>query len=89
MHPIEFKEQNCVFAKDQPQYLPLPCHKTEDGEVISCWNFTFMERLKILFGKPLWLSMLTFNSPLQPQRPSIDYPFNEQENDSTIETSRS
>lgn len=75
MYPVEFKEQNCVIAKDQPQYLPLPCHKTEEGQVISCWKFTFRERLKNFIWKSLWLSILTFNSPLQPQRPSIDHPF--------------
>lgn len=24
MRPIEFKGQNIIFAKDQPEYLPLP-----------------------------------------------------------------
>ena len=72
MYPIEFKEQNWIFAKDQPQYLSLPCYKSEDGEVISCWKLTFKERLKVLFGKPIWLSMLTFNKPLQPQKLSVD-----------------
>jgi len=75
MKPIPFKEQNRTWAEKQPEYLPLPTHTTEKGEVVSCWQFTFRERLKILFGKPLWLHILTFNSPLQPQRPSVDSPF--------------
>jgi hypothetical protein len=24
MTPVEFKGQNAIFAKDQPEYLPLP-----------------------------------------------------------------
>jgi len=78
MKPIEFKEQNCVFAENQPEYLPLPVHKTEDGQVISCWRLTWKERFKVLFGGKMWLSMLTFNKPLQPQLPSISSPFEEE-----------
>lgn len=75
MHPIPFPEQNCVYAKDQPEYLPLPAHRAADGEVISCWKFTWWERIKILFFGKLWLRQLTFNSPLQPQRPQVERPF--------------
>ena len=75
MKPIEFQEQNCVYAKDQPEYLPLPAHKTEDGVVISCWALTLRERFKILFSGKIWWSILTFNNPIHPQRPSIDSPF--------------
>lgn len=75
MKPIEFKEQNCVFAKDQPEYLPLPCHKTEGGMVISCWKLSVWERFKILFTGKLWMIVLTFHKPLQPQLPKIDKPF--------------
>jgi hypothetical protein len=31
MKPIEFKEKNVVFAKDQPQYQPLPALKTKES----------------------------------------------------------
>ena len=75
MKPIEFPEQNCVIAKDQKPYLPLPAHRTEDGKIISCWRFTFWERIKMLFGNKLWIWNWTFNSPLQPQCPTLDYPF--------------
>jgi len=73
--PIEFPEQNCVYAKDQPEYLPLPVHKTPDGMVISCWALTWRERLKVAFTGRMWWSVLTFNHPLQPQLPSVDRPF--------------
>lgn len=68
MKPIEFKEQNVVYAKDQPEYLPLPAHKVDSpqGEVISCWKLSFTERIRILFSGILWVSLLSFNKPLTP-----------------------
>ena len=80
MKPIEFPEQNCVYAKDQPEYLPLPVHKTEDGMVISCWALTWRERLRVLLTGKMWWSVLTFNHPLQPQLPSVDRPFTDTAN---------
>ena len=76
MIPIDFPEKNCVYAKDQPEYLPLPVFKEEDGRVWSCWKLTLRERIKIFFTKKLWLSNLTFNQPLQPLLPMVDSPFN-------------
>lgn len=75
MKPIEFKEQNCVYAKDQPEYIPLPVHKTEDGMVISCWSLTWRERIKLLFTGKMWWMVMTFNAPLQPVKPDITSPF--------------
>jgi len=68
MKPIKFKEQNCTYAEDQPEYLPLPAFKNDstEAEVISCWKLSFKERIKILFTGKLWVSLLTFNKPLTP-----------------------
>jgi len=68
MKPIEFKEQNVVFAKDQPEYMPLPAFKNNSpqGEVVSCWKLSFKERLKLLFTGKLWVCLLSFNKPLTP-----------------------
>ena len=68
MNPIEFKEQNVVFAKDQPEYQPLPAFRNNSpqGEVISCWKLSFRERLRILFTGKLWVSLCSFNKPLTP-----------------------
>jgi hypothetical protein len=63
-----------IFAKDQPQYRPLPAIVTSDGYVTTRWKFTFRERLRILFGGSLYLQQLTFNDPLQPQLPSTKEP---------------
>jgi len=68
MKPIEFKEQNAIFAKNQPQYRPLPALKLNngDGDVISCWKLTVPERLKVLFTGKIWVGEKTFNEPLTP-----------------------
>jgi hypothetical protein len=68
MKPLEFPEQNIVYAKDQPEYIPLPGHKVADerGEFIFCMGLTFRERLRLLFTGKLWCSLLTFNKPLTP-----------------------
>ena len=64
MKPVKFKEANMTYAENQPEYLPLPVHKTKEGEVISCWKLSLMERLRVLFAGNVWLSSL---KPLQPQ----------------------
>lgn len=68
MKPIEFKEQNVVYAKNQKEYLPLPAFKasTPEGEVVSCWKLSFIERIRILFTGVLWSSLMSFNKPLTP-----------------------
>jgi len=68
MRPIEFKEQNCIFAKDQSEYLPLPALKldTERGDIVFCSYLTFRERIRVLFTGRIWVNLLSFNRPLTP-----------------------
>ena len=68
MKPIKFKEQNCTYAENQPEYLPLPAFKSDkpDGQVISCWSLSFSERIRILFTGKLWVSLMMFHKPLTP-----------------------
>ena len=68
MKPTEFKHQNIVYAKDQPDYTPLPALRldSKNGEVISCWKMSLKERLIVLFTGRVWLSLLSFNKPLPP-----------------------
>ena len=68
MKPIKFPEQNCTYAENQSEYLPLPAHKVDntEGEVISCWHLSFIERLRILFNGKLWVCLLSFHKPLTP-----------------------
>lgn len=72
MKPTEFAGQNVIFAKDQPQYLPLPAHRDKDGMVTSCWQLSFIERLQVFFSGKVWLRQLTFNNPLQPIKVSTE-----------------
>ena len=74
MRAIEFPEANTIFAKNQPQYLQLPAHRSNDGTVTTCYKLTWRERVAILFGGELWLQLLTFNKPLQAQRITIEKP---------------
>lgn len=70
MKAIEFKEQNVVFAENHPEYTPLPALviKTEDGSnpVVSCWNLSLSERIRVLFIGKIWVSLLSFSNPLTP-----------------------
>lgn len=68
MKPVEFKHQNIVFAKDQPEYQPLPALKIDSsmGEVVSCWKLSFWERIRVLFLGRVWMSLASFNRPLTP-----------------------
>jgi len=72
MKPIEFKGQNTIAAKDQPQYKSLPLYKatTIQGECISCWKLSFSERIRLLFTGKIWISMMTFNKPIMPIYPT-------------------
>ena len=68
-----------VFAKDQPEYEPLPVFKFDDGAVLSRWRLTFWERLRVLWFGDVYLWQLTFNRPLQPvmleaKRPDLESP---------------
>jgi len=68
MRAIEFEGQNVVFAKDQPEYTPLPAfiNPENNGEVVTKWELTEEEILTIIDTRSIWLSVLTFNKPLQP-----------------------
>lgn len=74
MKPIEFPEQNIVLGKDQPQYQPLPAYRGDD-QVITCWQLSLRDRIKLLFTGKLWLRQLAFDRPFQPQLPEVDKPF--------------
>lgn len=72
MTPIEFPGHNVVFAKDQPEYQPLPALRMPDGEVITCWKLSEDEITRILESGVIYLSQLTFNHPLQPILPMAE-----------------
>jgi len=68
MKPVKFKAQNCTYAENQKEYLPLPAYKdpSPEGYVISCWQLSFKEKVKLLFGGKIWLSLMSFHKPLTP-----------------------
>lgn len=71
MKPIEFPGHNVVYAKDQPEYLPLPVYKPEGdptGEVYQCWELSPEDLENINKTGKVWVCQLTFNGPLQPLR---------------------
>ncbi len=61
-----FNIPTVVFAENQPEYIPLPAWRGEDGTVVTRWRFGWKERLLLLLTGDLWLTVLTFNHPLQP-----------------------
>ena len=68
MKPIYFEDCNCNFALGQDEYLTLPAHRDDDGIVTSCWKPTFMERLQMFVSGKVFIQIMTFNKPLQPQK---------------------
>lgn len=74
MQIIKFKGCNVTYAKNQPEYLPLPSHKAPDGTVTSCWGLSFFERLQVALTGRIYLQVLTFNQPLQPLKMSTTKP---------------
>jgi hypothetical protein len=57
-----------VYAKDQPEYIPLTTYHQPDGTVVTCWMPDEDELRALLSGEPLVIEVLTFNTPLQPLR---------------------
>lgn len=63
-----------VFAKDQPEYQPLPAYRDDDGTVLTRWRLSWKERLRIFLTGDLYLFQLTFNRPLQPISLQVEKP---------------
>jgi len=74
MKPIEFPEANVTWAKKQAGVLPLPAYSNK-RVTITKWRLTWLERLKMLWTGVLWLQQRNFGHSLQAQRPTVDYPF--------------
>lgn len=64
MKPVEFPGVNVVFAKDQPEYMPLPAmkiHNDPQGLIITKWQLSPEELERVKETGTIHLSMLTFN----------------------------
>jgi hypothetical protein len=55
-----------VYGEDQPEYIPLPAIKTDDGAVTTRWKCSIIDRLRVLFLGNIYHTQLTFNKTLQP-----------------------
>jgi len=82
MEPVPFDELEVLmlpphdlvtYAKDQPQYRPLPVAKLHgpEGRVISRWVLTPEERERLAKGEDLYIEQLTFGRALQPILPNV------------------
>lgn len=67
----EFQEFERLYAKDQPEYKPLPVIRNAKGVLLSRWKLTDQEREAVAAGADIFLSNWTFNQPLQPVRIEI------------------
>ena len=76
MEPVQFEGANIVYGANQPEYMPLPAERLpgHSGAVITCWKLTPEELERVKESGVIWLSMLTFNQPLQPVLLSVDKP---------------
>lgn len=66
MTPIKFPEANTTYGANQAEYEPLPTLKFDSGEIVACFELSDDEIEKIKETKCIWLSVQTFNQPLQP-----------------------
>ena len=71
---MQVRIRKVTFAADQPQYRPLVAYHSEDGTVFTRWKLSFAERMKVLFGGSIWLTVLTFNHALQPIKLAAECP---------------
>lgn len=76
MTPVSFVGQTIIFAKDQPEYQPLPAHVDRSPQkiVTTCWELSDEELELLRQTKRIWLQQYSFGQALQPQLPSIDTP---------------
>lgn len=58
--------QLVIFAKDQPEYDPLPASVDARGVVMTEWEPTAEELDRLLSGGRIRLWVHTFRQPLQP-----------------------
>lgn len=70
------KLQIIEYAKGQAEYETLPAFRCEgaSGTIVTRWQLSWKERLQVLFGGTMWLTMLTFNQPLQPVKLNTECP---------------
>lgn len=65
-----------VIGADQPEYQPLPAivHETFEQTILSGWRLSWRERLRVLVVGRVYVQLLTFGDPVQPQIVSTELP---------------
>jgi hypothetical protein len=57
---------NVVYGAEQEEYNNLPAHKTTTGIVAFAFELSDEEVKQVVANKKVYVSLLTFNQPLQP-----------------------
>lgn len=68
-----YEDSEVIYAEHQPQYNPLPALPVGDY-IITRWKLSLRERIRALFIGDLYLTVKTFNNPLQPIKMSLIKP---------------
>jgi hypothetical protein len=65
-----------VYAKDQPEYQPLPAVWIEGPTrpVVSRWRLSEEERKEVAAGADIVLTLLSFGNPLTPSHLQVCMP---------------
>lgn len=63
-----------VYAKDQPQYVPLPTLKNSEHQILARFKLTDKERTDLFEGADIYVCVLTYGHPLQPFMISVEHP---------------
>lgn len=71
MTPVEPKAphagaQFVVYAKNQPEYVPLPAYVDREGLALTEWELSAEDLARLLNGGRVRLWVWTFGQPLQP-----------------------
>jgi len=65
-HVMTAGSQLVVFAKDQPEYEPLPAAVDPQGVVMTEWELSAEDLAGVVNGGRIRLWIWTFGAPLQP-----------------------
>ena len=65
-----YQDKEVVFAKDQPEYMPLPALvlEGEDKPVVSRWQLNDEERKQIAAGADILFTQMIFTDLYHPVR---------------------
>ena len=69
MKATNFKEANVNFAEGQDEYHTLPGLRRYDKNdtIITCYNLSIIERLRLLFMGRVWMCEMNFYRDLTPR----------------------